>query len=120
MEQPRKLRVLFLREEDGAGEHWWVAQCVDFDMAAQGRTFADAAYEFERAAMSRIAIASELGVDPFAGLPKAPPEIEEAFEKVAQRGGGATRVLQPWNDGLLADVPPAFQIQRQYEVGIGD
>ena len=69
--------LLFRRRE------WYIAQCLEHDIAVQARSFDDARYEFERALLGRLVVAAELGCDPFAGLPKAPLRYWRLFEEAA-------------------------------------
>lgn len=59
---------------------WWVAQCIEYDIAAQARTLKDVEYEIQRVIIGRIAAAGELKIDPFEGLPSAPEEYRRIFE----------------------------------------
>ena len=63
--KPTVLRVLIMRRED-----WWVAQCLEFDLAAQARgPFDDIKAEFCRMLGVRLAACKLQGIDPF----KLPP-----------------------------------------------
>jgi hypothetical protein len=68
------IHALVMRHED-----WWVAQCLQYNIAAQAKTLDDLAYELQRTIVARIALAEELGVEPFENLPPAPPEYWERF-----------------------------------------
>ena len=65
----KKLNLLLFKE-DG----WWVAQCLNYDIAAQARTMPDAQYEIQRMIVGRVMMADKLGIDPFEGLQEAPAE----------------------------------------------
>lgn len=77
MAYPEKIRVILFRESD-----WWVAQCLEFDLAAQGKTWVEAIGELERVINGRIVVCQREGIDPF-DLPKAPQIYEELFKKAA-------------------------------------
>jgi len=47
---------------------WWVAQCLEYNIAAQAKRIDDVVYEFERMFSGRILAAKELGIDPFEDL----------------------------------------------------
>lgn len=72
--ESRFLHVLLIRE----GEYW-VAQALDIDIAAQGRTQELA----EKALISNLKAQAQLDVEhgrePFEGIPPAPPEYWDAF-----------------------------------------
>jgi hypothetical protein len=75
------LRVLCLTEETQDGK-WWVAQCLDYDIAAPGKTIRDALYEFQRLVVARVAISARNGLDdPFAGLKRAPERYWKMFDE---------------------------------------
>jgi hypothetical protein len=89
------LRAVLFQEEG-----WWVAQCLEYALAAQARTQADVVYEIERLLVGRILIGAEKGCLPFAGLPPAPRRFWKMFElaeplapEVAPLREGAFEVL---------------------------
>ena len=59
--KPTQLRILIMRRED-----WWVAQCLEFDLAAQARgTFDNIKAEFCRMLRVRLAAYKLEEIDPF-------------------------------------------------------
>ena len=64
----------------GREGEWWVAQCLEYDIAVQARTLKDVDYEFQRILLGRIFAAKELGIDPFEDIPPAPEEYRKIFE----------------------------------------
>jgi hypothetical protein len=69
--KPTQLRVLIMRRED-----WWVAQCLEFDLAAQARgTFDNINAEFCRMLRVRLAGCKLEEIDPF----KLPPASERYY-----------------------------------------
>lgn len=72
------MTVRFRLESDG---EWWVAQCLEHDIAVQAKTLPAAAEELQRVIKGRIVVAKKLGVAPFAGVPPASEITEqERFE----------------------------------------
>jgi len=71
-----KLRAVLFQEEG-----WWVAQCLEFDVAAQARTQADVVYELERILVGRFLVSAEKRCEPFAGVPPAPRRYWTMFEQ---------------------------------------
>ncbi len=67
---------------------WWVAQVLEYDIAAQAITLDDLEYELLRLLAGRSVIGKELGIDAFEGLTAAP----EIFWKMA---ANARRVESP-------------------------
>jgi hypothetical protein len=61
------------------GESRWIAQCLEVDIASQGRTIPDAMYELSRMIAARILTGDELGIDPFAGVPAAPMALWDRY-----------------------------------------
>ena len=60
----------------------WVAQCVEYDIAAQAKTVDDVMYEFQRTLQVQLAMDLELGREPLSDVPPAP----EHFRKMARAG----------------------------------
>jgi len=71
----KKLNLLIFKEND-----WWVAQCLDYDIAAQARTLKDVQYEIQRVLVGRIVMAEKLEIDPFEGLSPAPEGYFKMFQ----------------------------------------
>jgi hypothetical protein len=55
----------------------WVAQCVEYDIAAQAKTLDDVIYEFQRVLEVQIAMDRELGLEPLSDVPPAPEEFRK-------------------------------------------
>ena len=74
--KPTLLRVLIMRRQD-----WWVAQCLECDLAAQARgTFEDIKAEFCRMLGVRLAACKLEDIDPF----KLPP-ASERYDHISKR-----------------------------------
>jgi hypothetical protein len=58
----------------------WVAQCLDFDIAAQGQSIKEAQESFERVFFGQIALDLEHGRSPLAGIERAPDEYWDLFK----------------------------------------
>jgi hypothetical protein len=71
----KMIRVLIKRDNE-----WWIAQCLEYDIAVQARTLKDVQYELERVFIGRICMAKQLGLNPFEGIPEAPKEFHQLFE----------------------------------------
>jgi hypothetical protein len=82
--------VLFQRDK------WWVAQCLQFDIGAQGLSAEDAQYQFQRAVVGYIGICEAHGKQPFVDLAPAPQGYWKKFQ--------GTRVRVEVIDG------PAFRV----------
>ena len=62
------------------GKESWVAQCLDYDVAAQGRTVVDALEEFERVFVYQLILYLDVGKDPLEELQKAPEYYWRVFQ----------------------------------------
>ena len=74
MSYPERIRVILLRESGR-----WVAQCWDYDLAAQADTWSDTLRDLEGVVDERIKVCENRGVDPFA-LSPAPKRYWDRFE----------------------------------------
>ena len=61
------ISVQFSRE-GSEGDLWWVAQCVEYHIAAQARTRLDAQQDLYRMIDCRILMAEGLDTKPFEGI----------------------------------------------------
>ena len=105
-------RVLLMKE----GRHW-VAQCLEKDLAAQGRTIGEAQTAFVRTLIGQIVVDLQHKHRPFANLNRAPEVYEEMWSKGA-RLSDAPRITIP--DEIRSQLPPAFMVDslvREMRVG---
>jgi hypothetical protein len=70
------IRVL-VQQKDGA----FIAQCLEYDIAAQAKTLPDLYYEVERLLIGRCVVAKERGSEPFEGLKPAPAHYWQLFDR---------------------------------------
>jgi hypothetical protein len=73
-----KIRAVLFQEEG-----WWVAQCLEYDIAAQARDQSDVLYELERILAGRCLLSASKGRLPFEGLPRAPRRYWVMYEQAA-------------------------------------
>ena len=69
------LRVLLFQEDKT-----WVAQCLEWDIAAQGKTLDDALNSFECIFVGQIILDIENGRKPLESTPVAPKEYQKMFK----------------------------------------
>ena len=74
MNDEQVIRVVQFREGS-----WLVAQCLEVDIAAQGKTESDLLYQLSRLLVGRILASEKLGVDPFTTLPPAPKRYWDMY-----------------------------------------
>lgn len=100
---PKELRftvsVLFLREGGG-----WVAQCLEYDIAAQGQTIPATKAAFVRTFCGQVIVDLHHGEEPLATFPPAPAEYLEKF-MTAERLADRQPLLIP-----RQAIPPAYII----------
>ncbi|MEO0474744.1 MAG: hypothetical protein AAF085_02065 [Planctomycetota bacterium] len=75
------LRVC-IEAEDGH----FVAQCVDYDISAEGATIDAAIQAFIRLYMKYVLVAAELGIKLFETTPPAPQEYVDRWKRDAREG----------------------------------
>jgi len=73
------LRVLIIQQSDGL----WAAQCIDHDIAAQGKSIREAKTAFEQTIIGQILYDLKKNREPLAAFPAAPTELQELYERAA-------------------------------------
>ena len=108
---PYRLDVLVMKE----GE-WLVAQCLQYDLTAQAKTFSDLEYAFEHALIGHVVTSVENNLSPFESLPPAPKAYWEAWRR-------ALRLERPafpaFRVPRSVPIPPGF-MRRKLEFRVGD
>lgn len=94
-----KLSVLLLQEGKT-----WVAQCLEYDIAAQGKTIAAAKDAFSRTFAGQVFVDLHHKLDPLSGFSPAPKEYWDQF-KSAERLADRQPILIP-----TESLPPAFLV----------
>jgi hypothetical protein len=61
----------------------WVAQAIEFDIAVRADKPSKLPRAFERAVVANLAINHELGKNALEGIPPAPSEFRELFERAS-------------------------------------
>jgi len=98
---PRKiaLRVIYLRETD-----YWVAQCLEHDIAAQGKTLSEVEDAFRKTLVGQIVLDLRKGREPLEDIKPAPSIYWRKFREGLRLG------VEP-NIELPSEIPPAFMIE---------
>jgi predicted RNase H-like HicB family nuclease len=91
-----QVRTVIFREGD-----WWVAQCLEFDIATQAKTLKDLAYDLQRVLVGHMVVCRQEGITPFTNLPKAPEKYWEMF-----------------SEGLELSAPQNFKLQLDTDVSV--
>jgi len=94
------LRVLFVRDGD-----LWAAQCIDYDIAAQGRSITEAKTAFEQTIIGQILFDIKRGKQPLTDLRPAPESYREKFE--AAEPLADTKPIE-----MPKGVPPAYVVNQ--------
>ena len=79
MKIEKELSVLIRPESDGES-FWWVAQCLELDIAVQARDLEGLDRELTRVLSGHVAYALRKGIDPFTSVSPAPEECWEVWE----------------------------------------
>jgi hypothetical protein len=98
---PHSYRFRVLLRKEG---RQWVAQCLEKDIAAQGRTVRDAMTSFLNTLLGQLAVDLAHKQVPFEGLAAAPDYYEEMWSE----GARLERPPVVIPDDLRAKLPPAF------------
>jgi len=78
MGQQLSVAISILLRPEGNG---WAAQCLEYDIAAQGQTIPEAKYAIEKAFVGQVVVDLSTGNAPLADVPQAPAEYWKAFEQ---------------------------------------
>ena len=87
----------------------WVAQCLEYDIAAQATTLPDLEYEIQRVLIGRIYTAKQLGIEPFEGLPPAP----DAYRRIFEDHSKIRRLELKPTKNLPVEFSPAFALPTE-------
>lgn len=99
-EQQLMVRVLVFREGNS-----YIAQCLEYDIAAQGKTVPEVKAAFERTIIGQIILDRRRGKKPLEGIPAAPEAYEEMFAR-------AMRLADEETINISEDVPPAYMVNE--------
>lgn len=106
-----ELSVLLIKEGDD-----WVAQCLQYDIAAQGDTIDEAMEHWARSVAGHIMLDARAGRGPLEGIKPAPPEYWTRWER-GRAVSGTKPVYIPSAPSsrdprdLVASAPPAWMIR---------
>jgi len=73
---------------------WWIAQCLEYDLATAAKRLEDLPAELERFLTVQIAGSLEIGVEPFEGIPPAPRRFWRRHEEAQQNPRSALEERQ--------------------------
>src|SRR5438045_1470112 len=90
------LTILFLRDHE-----YWVAQCLEYDVTAQGKSIDDAMQAFERTLVGQVLLDTSQEKEPLAGIAQAPKHYFDLFKK-------AHRLADPMPFYVPAGLPNIF------------
>ena len=93
------LRVIYLRETD-----YWVAQCLEHDIAAQGKTLSEVEDAFRKTLVGQIILDLRKGREPLEDIKPAPSMYWRKFREGLRLGVDS-------NIELPSDIPPAYMIE---------
>ncbi|MBS2022713.1 MAG: hypothetical protein JST92_09905 [Deltaproteobacteria bacterium] len=93
MSQTPKVRILLFKDTTPEGAIW-VAQMIEYDLAAQGPDVKTALKQLANAIKAQAATDLSLGREPFEGVEPAPPEVMAQYQ-----------AAYPTGNSLDVDVP---------------
>ena len=73
-------RVLIRREATDDGQAFWIAQVLEYDLAAQAKTIEDLVYELQRTIVAHILCSEQEGLVPFESIPPAPRQYVDEWQ----------------------------------------
>jgi hypothetical protein len=97
--------VVFVRE----GEYW-IAQALEYDIAAQGSTQENAKRAFEYAFMGQLQLDHKLKREPFSTLAQAPQRYWDIFAAFVEKNHNLVPEIIR-TESLVPGMPPAFMVQ---------
>ena len=71
------VRVLIIKDEETG---FWVARCLEYDIAAHGKSIKQVQEAFERAFSGQMQANVHHGLDPLDNVPPAPGYVHELWE----------------------------------------
>ncbi len=101
----RTARVLVRREQATDGTPWYVAQVLEFDLAAQAETIDDLTYEIQRMIVAHIVCCEQEKIRPF-GIPKAPQEYFDEYASAKSTFKLDVDITRFQVDAPLSQTPP--------------
>ena len=85
MDKPISFSISVLLRYEHCG---WIAQCLEYDIAAQGKNLAEAKAAMEKAFVGQVIVDLSNGIEPLSTVGKAPIEYWQEFtqaERLADR-----------------------------------
>lgn len=93
------ISILLCHEEVG-----WSAQCLEYDICAQGKTLPEVKAAFEKTFVGQIAVDVAKGIQPLSAIPQAPRMYWDIFQT-------ADRLM----DRKPFYIPPAYMVRAAAE-----
>jgi hypothetical protein len=99
-----ELKILIHHESDAYGRHAYIAQCLNYDLVADGKTISDVLNSMQRLVRAQVILSLNEGNEPLSDFERAPKKFWELYENVQyaeQRAFAFSTNVQP---GKLEDV----------------
>ena len=97
----KTFRVLVYREG-----RYWIAQCIDYDIAAYARNLHKLPEKFFETVARHIILAVEYQREPFAGLPRPPARFRSLFDAAERLPVSVPADKIPSTDYITPKIPP--------------
>jgi len=80
-----EFKVLLLQECDHDLVPIYIAQCLNYDLVAQGETISDVLNSLKRVIKTQIAVSLNNGIRPFSDFGPAPAELWKQYDSIPDR-----------------------------------
>jgi hypothetical protein len=74
--------LIYVESEDGRAPVY-VAQCLDYDIVAEGETISDVLNSLRHVLETQIEVSRESGIEPFSDFERAPSQFWARYEEIS-------------------------------------
>lgn len=78
--QKIEVSILIIKEKDSKGKNRFIAQCMEYDMTAQGKTIRETQNNIHKMLITQILIDSKRETSPLSQFQKAPKDLQKLFK----------------------------------------
>jgi hypothetical protein len=82
--KPLNLKVLIHQESDSDGTEAYIAQCLNFDLTAQGQTISEVLNSMQRVVRAQVLLSLNDGIEPFSDFEPAPTRLWEIYDTIQE------------------------------------
>lgn len=92
------LTILLLQDHG-----YWVAQCLEYDVTAQGKNIDEAMTAFERTLVGQVLLDTEQGKQPLSGIGQAPKQFFDLSKKARRLTDSVPFYVPPQQPNVLVN-----------------